>query len=192
MSHLVLTRQASLFIWSDFEWPACIQPTTTDLFTSCFLVFLPLFKTVKHIFPSIFHALTCFQMTLKCRWCSFFSVSLSAPSLLAGPRWPASLGSPAQISVPSLFSQLPNVPSPERSYLRVKKKDRNKEKFNLLFSSPWGWWQFSSQLSFISFFIWKSVLRNPCSFSTQIYNCTSYVFNLSWFQTSELLTSQIF
>lgn len=52
----------------------------------------------------------------------FYSVSLSAPSLLAGPRWPASLGSPAQICVPSLFSQLPNVPSPERSYLRVQNK----------------------------------------------------------------------
>ncbi len=51
-------------------------------------------------------------MALTCRRHSFSLVSLSAPSL----------GPPAQISVPSPFSQLPDVPSPERFYLRVKKK----------------------------------------------------------------------
>lgn len=53
---------------------------------------------------------------------SCFSVSLSAPFLLTDPRWPASLGSQAQISAPSLSSQLPGVLSPERSYLRNKRQ----------------------------------------------------------------------
>lgn len=48
-------------------------------------------------------------------------VKLLAPFLLEGPGWPAFLGSPAQISAPFLFSQLPDVPAPEQSYLTIKK-----------------------------------------------------------------------
>ena len=107
------------------EWPSHVQPTATDNSTSRFSVSVLLESTTFSPSISCF-VFVFFQDSVKMKVIKFLSVSLSAPSLLIGPRWPASLGSPAQICVPSLFSQLPNVPSPGRSYLRVKKKKKKK------------------------------------------------------------------
>lgn len=75
-------------------------------------------------FPSSFQP-SVQTSTACCRWVGggafyLFIFSLSAPSLSADLKSPASPGSPAQTSAPSLFSLLPDVLSPERSYLKLK------------------------------------------------------------------------